>query len=262
MSDEANWSDGEDDLTKPQSLEKQISKSAVQRTKMGNRSTYKVYSDKNIITVVSVEVKRKWGYGFLTSIKVKINDGKDYEFNYKDFPRLSLDDIEDMYLLKVQGKLHHLKLEYENNFNNAFLLYIRRVMIKNIIEDTQLDNLQKIFKLNKLGRGYKNLMDKEWTVNDNKRSKAMVETIEKTMKQREQLRRLEGYVRGRPKTIDLRLLHLPRLVGARLCWGVMWVSEGGDGELGNEGKRWWCKWREILCNAQYFKRRLAGMEYC
>nr|GEZ53447.1 hypothetical protein [Tanacetum cinerariifolium] len=36
------------------------------------------------------------------------------------------------------------------------------------------------------------------------------------------------------------------------------VSEGGDGESGNGGKRGWCKWWEILCNAQYFKRGLAG----
>nr|GEW18824.1 hypothetical protein [Tanacetum cinerariifolium] len=51
------------------------------------------------------------------------------------------------------------------------------------------------------------------------------------------------------------------LVGARLCWDVMWVSEGGNGESGNGGKRGWCKWQEILCNAQYFKRGMAGMEY-
>ncbi|GJT47915.1 hypothetical protein Tco_0974072 [Tanacetum coccineum] len=47
-------------------------------------------------------------------------------------------NIEDMYVLKVQGKLHHLKVEYENDFINALLLYIRRVVIKNRIKDTQL----------------------------------------------------------------------------------------------------------------------------
>nr|GEU39593.1 retrovirus-related Pol polyprotein from transposon TNT 1-94 [Tanacetum cinerariifolium] len=29
------------------------------------------------------------------------------------------------------------------------------------------------------------------------------------------------------------------LVGKCLCWGVMWVTEGGDGESGNGGKRGW-----------------------
>ncbi|GJT52054.1 hypothetical protein Tco_0978211 [Tanacetum coccineum] len=108
--------------------------------------------------------------------------------------RLSLGDTEDMYLLKVQGKLHHLKLEYENDFINALLLYIQRVVIKNIIEDTQLekgvvylnkyyvkslmlreevykfcdgtlmkvqDNLQKMLNENRLGRGNKNLMGRD-----------------------------------------------------------------------------------------------------
>ncbi|GKD86836.1 hypothetical protein Tco_1357990 [Tanacetum coccineum] len=105
---------------------------------MGNRSAHKVYYDKKIITVVSVNVKKKWGYGFLSSIKVKRIDGKEYEFSYADFSRLSLNDIEDMYLLKVQGKLHHLKLEYDIN---ALLLYIQRVVIKNRIEDTQTNAL-------------------------------------------------------------------------------------------------------------------------
>ncbi|GKD44512.1 hypothetical protein Tco_1269157, partial [Tanacetum coccineum] len=43
---------------------------------MGNRSSYKVYSDKRIIYVVRVVVKKKWGYGFLTSIVVKRLDKK------------------------------------------------------------------------------------------------------------------------------------------------------------------------------------------
>nr|GEW72958.1 hypothetical protein [Tanacetum cinerariifolium] len=89
-----------------------------------------------IITVVSVDVKKKWGYGFLTSIKVKRTYNKEYEFSYAALSRLSLNDIEDMYLLKVQGKLHHLKLEFEIDFINALILYNRKVMIKNMIEDT------------------------------------------------------------------------------------------------------------------------------
>nr|GEV43058.1 hypothetical protein [Tanacetum cinerariifolium] len=130
--------------------------------------------------------------------------------------RLDL-DIEDMYLLKVQGKLHHQKLEYENDFINAILHNIRRVVIKNKIEDTQLEvhkfydgtllkvqeNLQKMLKENRLGYGNVNLKGREWTVNDLKRSKAMLESIEKTLKHTEQTRRHEEYVGGRPTTIDL-----------------------------------------------------------
>ncbi|GJW57454.1 hypothetical protein Tco_0104185 [Tanacetum coccineum] len=223
---------------------------------MGNRLTHKVYYDKRIIIVVSVDVKKKRGYGFLTSIKVKRTDNKEYEFSYANLLRLSLNDIEDIYLLKAQGKLHHLKLEFEVYFINTLLLYIRRVVIKNKIEDTQLGvesyqrtpnltkpkfyfagidhkipytttgtekgvvyinkydvksliqrdevhkfcdgtflkvkyNLLKMLKENSLGRGNVKLEGREWTKNDIKRLEAMLERINKTLKHKEQLKRLE-----------------------------------------------------------------------
>ncbi|GJT65555.1 hypothetical protein Tco_1017035 [Tanacetum coccineum] len=51
---------------------------------VSDQSPHTVYSDKRIITVTSINVKRKWGYGFLTSIMVKRSDGKEYEFNEAD----------------------------------------------------------------------------------------------------------------------------------------------------------------------------------
>ncbi|GJT93167.1 hypothetical protein Tco_1082012 [Tanacetum coccineum] len=82
-----------------------------------------------------VNVKKKWGYSFLMSIVVRRLDNREYEFRYADLPRLSLNDVEDMYLLKVQDKLYHLKLDFEIDFINALLLFIRRVVIQNLIED-------------------------------------------------------------------------------------------------------------------------------
>ncbi|GJZ99959.1 hypothetical protein Tco_0672510 [Tanacetum coccineum] len=112
------------------------------KAEMGNRSSNMVYSDKRIIFVVEVNVKvnvkKKWGYSFLMSIVVRRSDNKEYEFSYTDLPRLSLNDVEDMYLLKVQDKLHHLKLDIEIDFINALLLFIKRVVIQNRIEDLQL----------------------------------------------------------------------------------------------------------------------------
>nr|GEU29954.1 zf-CCHC domain-containing protein/UBN2 domain-containing protein [Tanacetum cinerariifolium] len=216
--EEAQWSDGDNDLTKPRSFEKLMSKIAKPdsrfynsdfyylvymsmeksilhplpnimlpdttlkmrkdffKAEMGNRSTHKVYSYKRIIIVVSVDVKMKWYYDFLTSIKVKRTDNKEYEFSSEDLSRLSLNDIEHMYLLKVQGKLYHVKLDYEIDFINALLLYIRRVVIKSRIKDIQL------------GHGDVKLKGCEWTKNDIKRSEAMLDKIDKTLKHREQLR--------------------------------------------------------------------------
>ncbi|GKB27907.1 hypothetical protein Tco_0867308 [Tanacetum coccineum] len=67
--------------------------------------------------------------------RVKRTNNKEYEFNYADLSRLGLNDMEGMYFLKVQGKPHHRKLEFEIDFINALLLYIRRVVIKNRIKD-------------------------------------------------------------------------------------------------------------------------------
>ncbi|GJZ23146.1 copia protein [Tanacetum coccineum] len=105
------------------------------KVEMSNRSEGKVYSDLRIKTIVHIMVKKKWGYGFLTSIIVRRSDDKEYEFNYADLPRLGLNDVEDMYLLQFQDKLHHLPLEF---VNNALLLFIRRVVIQNRVEDIQL----------------------------------------------------------------------------------------------------------------------------
>ncbi|GKA38127.1 hypothetical protein Tco_0724692 [Tanacetum coccineum] len=97
-----------------------------------------VYSDLRIKSVVRVVVKKKWGYSFLTSIVVRRFDDKEYEFSYADLPRLTLNDVEDIYMLQVQDKLHHLPLEFVKYFNNALLMFIRRTVIKNRVEDIQL----------------------------------------------------------------------------------------------------------------------------
>ncbi|GJU66412.1 auxin response factor 19 [Tanacetum coccineum] len=139
---------------------------------------------------------------------------QDYTFSYADLPRLNLNDIEGMYLLKVQDKMRHLPSEDEKDFNNALLLFIRRTVIKNRVEDLQLgvESYQKTLNLTKPKLYFEGIDEKiqytmtgiEKGVNDKdvKKSKEMVDKIDQVMKRREQLRRLEEYVRGRPKTIN------------------------------------------------------------
>ncbi|GJW24976.1 hypothetical protein Tco_0038787 [Tanacetum coccineum] len=66
-------------------------------------------------------------------------------------PKLSVNDVEDMYLLQVQDKLHHLPLEFVKDFNNALLMFIRRTVIKNRVEDIQLgvESYQRTLNLTK-----------------------------------------------------------------------------------------------------------------
>ncbi|GJR58664.1 hypothetical protein Tco_1500826 [Tanacetum coccineum] len=62
---------------------------------------------------------------------------------------------------------------------------------------------------NVMGRGNKRLNGRDWSKNDIGRSNEMLEKIDKTLKRREHLRRLEEYVGGRPKTFDPRLFVRP-----------------------------------------------------
>ncbi|GKC80850.1 hypothetical protein Tco_1131624, partial [Tanacetum coccineum] len=56
-----------------------------------------------------------------------------------------------MYLLQVQDKLHHLPLEFVKDFNNALLMFIRRTMNKNRVEDIHLgvESYQRTLNLTK-----------------------------------------------------------------------------------------------------------------
>ncbi|GJT57357.1 hypothetical protein Tco_0992411 [Tanacetum coccineum] len=110
-----------------------------------------IYSDLRIKSIASVVAKKKWGNGFITSIVVRRSDDKEYAFSYVDLPKLSLNDVEDMYLLQVQDKLYHLPLEFVKDFNNAPLMFIRRTVIKKRAEDIQLgiESYQRTLNLTK-----------------------------------------------------------------------------------------------------------------
>ncbi|GKA43780.1 hypothetical protein Tco_0736504 [Tanacetum coccineum] len=158
MLEEANWSEVEDDLTKPRSLEKKMSKSARPDNHFYNSDFYNLAylsMEKRYTSSLTKHYAARLEKRFLHSRDR--TDGKEYEFSFADFSRLSLNDIKDMYLLKVQGKRHHLKLEYEIDFINALLLYIRRVVIKNRIKDTQLDTIHDHW--NRKGSVYLNKYD-------------------------------------------------------------------------------------------------------
>ncbi|GKB12431.1 hypothetical protein Tco_0846354, partial [Tanacetum coccineum] len=69
----------------------------------GLESRHDVYSTKRILVVTLVEVMRKHGYVYLKEIVVRRADNDLYTFKEGDFPRLRINDIEDMLLLVVQN---------------------------------------------------------------------------------------------------------------------------------------------------------------
>ncbi|GKC26296.1 hypothetical protein Tco_1033590 [Tanacetum coccineum] len=60
-----------------------------------------VYSRKQIIAVTILTIMKKYDYGHLEEIEVRKEDQQLYKFREGDFPRLRLQDIEDMLLLFV-----------------------------------------------------------------------------------------------------------------------------------------------------------------
>nr|GEV51520.1 hypothetical protein [Tanacetum cinerariifolium] len=79
------------------------------------------------------------------------DDDKIYKFKEGDFKRLRLQDIEDMLLLLVQGKLSNLTVEERFAFNVSLRMFTRSTVIKRRVEDLQLEveSYQKKLNLTK-----------------------------------------------------------------------------------------------------------------
>nr|GEV66099.1 RNA-directed DNA polymerase, eukaryota, reverse transcriptase zinc-binding domain protein [Tanacetum cinerariifolium] len=61
-----------------------------------------------ILSVIRLTIDNQFGYGYLKEIVVRRADMKEYTFREAEFSRLYLNDIEDMFLLYVQHKIHNL----------------------------------------------------------------------------------------------------------------------------------------------------------
>ncbi|GKE63195.1 hypothetical protein Tco_1513562, partial [Tanacetum coccineum] len=288
------WNSDEDDVSKPRSFERHMSKNTKPHPSFYNNDFYylvnlsteekyttsitKHYAARYHIQGIEDMIPDRWfketHHYIFESLNVRRSDDKEYEFSYADLLRLSLNDVEDMYLFQVQDKLHHLPLKFVKDFNNALLLFIRRVVIQNRIKDIQLpvesyqrtvnltkpimffegidqkipftmsgmhkgvvylnqhniksfmklsevkklcdgtllkvhENLVDMVKRNNQGTGNRRLKGRDLTDMDVEKSNEMVDKIDKVLKRREQLRRLDEYVGGRPKTINPRTFVRP-----------------------------------------------------
>lgn len=106
-----------------------------------NQTMGEVMSDLKIVSIQFISTLTFFGYHYLSKLILKRIDEKEYEISEADFPRLHLNDIEDMYLLKVQGKLCNLPKEMQLAFINALLIYMRHIIIKERVEDLQLGDV-------------------------------------------------------------------------------------------------------------------------
>ncbi|GKB87736.1 hypothetical protein Tco_0960008 [Tanacetum coccineum] len=104
----------------------------------GMQSRGDVYSTKRILAVTHVSVMRKHGYGYLEEIVVRRADNALYRFKEGDFPRLRINDIEDMLILVVQNRLINLSGDDVADFAIALRMFTRSLVIQKRVEDLQL----------------------------------------------------------------------------------------------------------------------------
>ncbi|GJQ95942.1 hypothetical protein Tco_0007081 [Tanacetum coccineum] len=85
-------------------------------------------------------------------ITVRRDDDKLYKFKEGDFNRLRIQDIKDMLLLLVQGKLTNLTVEERLAFNVSLRMFTRSIVIQRRVEDLQfgVESYQKKLNLTKL----------------------------------------------------------------------------------------------------------------
>nr|GEY08570.1 hypothetical protein [Tanacetum cinerariifolium] len=118
---------------------------------VNQESALDVYSKRRIIVVTDIKIVECHNYKHLDWISVRHDDDKIYKFKEGDFKRLHLQDIEDMLLVLVQGKLSNLTVEERFAFNVSLRMFTRSIVIQRRIEDLQLgvESYQKRLNLTK-----------------------------------------------------------------------------------------------------------------
>nr|GEW21994.1 retrotransposon protein, putative, Ty1-copia subclass [Tanacetum cinerariifolium] len=118
---------------------------------VNRESARDVYSKRRIIAVTELKIVEWHSYKHLDWITVRRDDDKLYMFKEGDFKRLRIQDIEDILLLLVQGKMTNLTVKERFAFNVSLRMFIRSIVIQRRVEDLQLgvESYQKKLNLTK-----------------------------------------------------------------------------------------------------------------
>nr|GFB11063.1 hypothetical protein [Tanacetum cinerariifolium] len=118
---------------------------------VNKESAQDVYSKRRIIVVTELQIVEWHDYKHLDWITVRRDDDKLYKFKKGDFKRLRIQDIENMLLLLVQGKLTNLTIEERFAFNVSLRMFTRSIVIQRRVKDLQLgvESYQKKLNLTK-----------------------------------------------------------------------------------------------------------------
>nr|GEU71260.1 hypothetical protein [Tanacetum cinerariifolium] len=118
---------------------------------VNKESAQDVYSKRRIIAVTELQIVEWHNYKNLDWITVCRDDDKLYKFKEGDFKRLRIQDIEDMLLLLVLGKLTNLTVEEHFAFKVSLRMFMRSIVIQRHVENLQLgiESYQKKLNLTK-----------------------------------------------------------------------------------------------------------------
>nr|GEU51714.1 hypothetical protein [Tanacetum cinerariifolium] len=118
---------------------------------VNKESARDVYSRNIIITIKKLTIAECHNYKHLEWITIRRDDDKLYTFKEGDYNRLRLQDIEDMLLLLVQGKLTNLNIEECLALGVSLRMFTRSIVIQRRVEDLQLgvESYQKKLNLTK-----------------------------------------------------------------------------------------------------------------
>nr|GEX42827.1 hypothetical protein [Tanacetum cinerariifolium] len=105
---------------------------------VNRESALDVYSKRRIIAVTDLKIVEWHNYKHLDWISVRRDDDKIYKFKEGDFKRLRLQDIEDMLLLLLQGKISNLTVEERFAFSVSLRMFTRSIIIQRRVKDLQL----------------------------------------------------------------------------------------------------------------------------
>ncbi|GJW65156.1 hypothetical protein Tco_0117040 [Tanacetum coccineum] len=177
----------------------------------------------------------------LQEIVVRRVDQKEYIFNEADFPRLHLNDIEDITIIKnkvedvqlgvksYQTKLNitmpqttydGLKFKepytivyeprgvvYQNKSNRKILMRADKLYkVSNGMLKLVHDNLDSMLHNFILGNNNQGMPNQAWSVKDQKRTTSMLKKIDKTLLERRIMQSRESFAGGRRVETDYRLL--------------------------------------------------------
>ncbi|GJU61401.1 hypothetical protein Tco_1243236 [Tanacetum coccineum] len=124
------------------------------RYTINRESARDVYSKNKIIRIKKLTIVEWHNYKHLEWITVRRDDDKLYIFREGDYNRLRLQDIEDMLLLLVQGKLRNLNVEEHLALGVSLRMFTRSIVIRRRVEDLQLgvESYQKKLNLTRLDK--------------------------------------------------------------------------------------------------------------